>query len=460
MGIFHDSHCQCGGDGCAQGHVHENGNGTGTTGLSNDEVWAPDAVAGFLTDGFWEAIGTQGRAVDLGGDPVLGVSLHGLTASGAGLARDALEVWTDVTGLNFEERFGSAQITFDDAQSGAYASHSLWLGDLYSAYVNVGLDWLGAYGTARDGYSFQTYIHEIGHALGLGHAGAYNGRADFGEDNAYANDSWQVTVMSYFSQNENPNVDASFAWVVTPMTADILAVRTLYDLAPTLRLEDTTYGEGSTAGGIYDDLLSFDGPVAFTIVDDGGYDLISFQGSGDVARIDLRPGSFNDVMGLTGNMVIYSDTVIEAARGGRRDDELLGNGAQNRLLGGAGDDVLDGRKGADQLRGGKGDDVLFGGNARDSLRGGLGDDWLDGGAGRDSLIGGAGADVFVFSTTSQRDRILDFTPGEDLLSTDQDLEGLEILARREDTVLKLGDHSVRLEDVDADMLTADFLFLA
>ena len=76
------------------------------------------------------------------------------------------------------------------------------------------------------------------------------------------------------------------------------------------------------------------------------------------------------------------------------------------------------------------------------------------------MIGGAGADVFVFSTSSQRDRILDFTPGEDLLSTDQDLEGLEILARREDTVLKLGDHSVRLEDVDADMLTADLLFLA
>jgi hypothetical protein len=36
-----------------------------------------------------------------------------------------------------------------------------------------------------DSYSFQTYVHEIGHALGLGHGGPYNGSASYGLDNLY-----------------------------------------------------------------------------------------------------------------------------------------------------------------------------------------------------------------------------------------------------------------------------------
>ena len=52
-------------------------------------------------------------------------------------------------------------------------------------------------------YAFQTYIHEIGHALGLGHPGNYNGEARYPNDAEFQNDSWAMSIMSYFGQTEN-----------------------------------------------------------------------------------------------------------------------------------------------------------------------------------------------------------------------------------------------------------------
>ena len=74
-----------------------------------------------------------------------------------------------VTGINFVEQAGPADITVDDKSSGAFANVFVSNGTIVSATINVSSTWIG--GVVRpDTYAFQTFVHEIGHALGLGDA--------------------------------------------------------------------------------------------------------------------------------------------------------------------------------------------------------------------------------------------------------------------------------------------------
>ncbi len=336
---------------------------------------------------------------DAGPGDTITVDITGLTSAGKFLATNALEAWENVTGLNFSFVSSGAQITFDDENSGAYASFSWWSnGDLISADVNVSKNWLNSYGTSINSYSFQTYIHEIGHALGLRHGGNYNGSATYGVDNHYQNDSWQATVMSYFSQTENTSINASFAYVITPMVADIIAVQDLYGIPTSIRTGATVYGNNSNAGGYLETFFDSNQTAAMTIYDNGGTDLFDFSHYGANQRIDLNQEAISNVGGLTGNLIVARGTVIENAYGGSGNDTLIGNGANNTLLGNNGNDDLIGGGGNDILRGGYGNDNMSGGAGNDTIYYTNGDTFWVNGTPKD--IGGSGVDTLVMENGS------------------------------------------------------------
>ena len=299
-------------------------------------------------------------------------------------------------------------------------------------------------------------MHEIGHAMGLGHAGNYNGtgiyRTDDSEvgDNHYLNDSVRLTIMSYFENEVDQTI--GFSDPITPMIADILAIQDLYG-AVDLRDGDTVYGFNSTAGGYYDSLVRHSFVTnkkgvspGITLIDSGGIDTLDWSEftrgwEGYRLSVNLSEGALKETIWATSNIIVMPGTIIENYIGTGLRDEVIGNSGDNNFWGGdrddwlkgyggndvlwgeSGDDRLSGNGKHDKLYGGVGNDKLLGGSGADLLDGGDGNDILKGGIGRDKLIGGAGADRFVFKEGWGVDRINDFEDGIDTIKLDTNLWG-------------------------------------
>ncbi|WP_428924717.1 M10 family metallopeptidase [Marinibacterium sp. SX1] len=405
----------------------------------------------------------------LSGDP-----LSQLSAAQQASARRALAQVESFTNLGFQESADHAAATLrfvakaDEPTASAY----------YPNAFDSGGD--GFFGPeTRDptpgNYAEFTFIHELGHMLGLEHA---HEAAGFGGS---ALDSTEFTVMSYAAfvgdahdgyRNETGGFAQSF------MQLDIAALQFLYgaDHSASGRIwsGDTVYTFDPGTGE-----MSINGEgqgrpeanrIFRTIWDGHGEDTYDLGNYTTALQLDLRPGAWSTfsqaqladldfssdsaarmARGNLANARLYQGDLrglIENAIGGTKADEIIGNQGANRLegragrdtiLGEAGDDTILGGQHGDTLRGGAGDDLVLGGNGadllwgddgadrlkglngNDDLRGGKGADVLIGGAGQDILRGHAGADVFMFMKVSDSaeaagyDRILDAVSGRDVL---------------------------------------------
>ena len=403
-------------------------------------VYTNDQIANYLTSGFATNQGyTQSHwNVSTGGTMTINISA--LTAAGQFFATEAVKTWSEITGINFTYTTGVAQISFfNDGTSSAYETDSSIGGFTTSASIHISQDWIAGDIGKLNSYSYQTYLHEFGHALGLGHAGNYNGSATYDPNlgtaghNQYVNDSWQTSVMSYFSQTENTYLNpvggtstAGFAFVMTPMAADILAVQSLYGVSTTAHTGNTVYGFHATAGNVIFDATQITG-ASYTIEDSNGIDTMDYSGYTMAQKISLVAETFSDIGGVKGSVTIARGTVVENAIGGSGSDVIIGNVADNNLTGGAGADTITGGGGNDTVSylgssvgvtvnlnlttaqisvGDASGDILSGilnltGSAlNDKLTGNAGNNLLIGGAGADTLIGGGGSDTVSFADSA------------------------------------------------------------
>ncbi|MFJ4497967.1 M10 family metallopeptidase C-terminal domain-containing protein [Pseudomonas atacamensis] len=353
-------------------------------------------------------------------------AVFSLTANQQNAVFSALSSWSSVANIKFSQttddvfnvgdlRFGGYSLMDSGTVAWAYLpgsaprSGDVWIGPETNQVV-----------PDKGSYDYLTFLHEIGHAIGLKHPFATSVTNNTVLDASL--DDVRFTVMSY---NDNYSYQPT-----TPMLLDILAIQSLYGANNAWQAGNTTYSWANNQS------------VFETIWDAGGTDTIDASNQLNAVRIDLNEGAFSqigkaflDLKTLTAfneGLAIAYGAKIENAVGSSNDDSLTGNALDN---------ILNGLGGADTMVGGTGNDTYFVDNIGDTvietsnlpneidtvlsyidytlganvelltlmgtgnlsgtgnalnnrITGNWGQNTLDGGAGADTLIGGGGNDTY------------------------------------------------------------------
>lgn len=261
------------------------------------------------------------------------------------LARQVMQFYSNVSNLKFAEVSDTSQsagdirwaATTDPVVSTAMGNppeESAGAGDIW-----LGKNHITTYTNPTPGtYAYQCYLHELGHALGLGHPHQSDTKPSFEEDQI------KYSVMSYRDYpGDAPGAYFTSYFPTTLMLNDIAAIQYLYGVNTAYQAGNNTY---SWAAGT---------SIFETIYDAGGIDAIDASNQTQSVLLNLNSGSWSQIGKEFWNSYAYFrdcltiayNTVIENATGSSYNDTLIGNSVANTLNGGLGADTMQGQSGDD-----------------------------------------------------------------------------------------------------------------
>ncbi len=314
---------------------------------------------------------------------------HYSVAQYAAISGLTFEYWGDDAG----EDDGDADLRFAESSApstawGYYPSNSYVGGDTWYNPDNYNSPNVGT-------YAYHTFLHEVGHALGLKHGHETSGPGAVPD----AYNSMEYTVMTYYSYigtTANGYTNASDSYSQSLMMLDIAAIQRMYGANFSENAGNTTYTFSTTTGEMFVDgvsviastgLTQSGNKIFRTIWDGNGVDTYDLSNYTTDLAIDLAPGEYVDLdvggnfqradlgnwydpsnpftyaRGHIFNALQYEGdarSLIENANGGSGNDEFFGNAADNVFDGNAGNDTFHGSDGSDTYYGDIGiDSVIY-----------------------------------------------------------------------------------------------------
>ena len=316
--------------------------------------------------------------------------------------RSALAYAATVANLSFEEVDSGGNLQFgtnnQQHKSGGYAytpnSAGTDVASVYMAndgYPQASTDW------SEGSQAWAALVHEVGHALGLKHPGAYNagGGKTPGPYLPKAEDNTRYSLMSYnnpadsmvaVSTDKGGGIYSLSLHNVQASSYEMVAVQALQYMYG----KSTTAAETDAQTYAFADSDADKGEFLKTISNSNGQSMIDASGESKSNVIDLRAGNFSSI-GLrnpyaalgtpfntaakwaksvhstakptyTGanNLAIAVGSHIDNAKGGSAADTIVGNNdATNTIDAGGGNDTIYLGKANSTVEGGSGTDTVL-----------------------------------------------------------------------------------------------------